>query len=426
MDLFTLFILLTLLLLCSAFFSGSETGLMSSSKPKLHALEEQGTPGIKRVRELVEQPSKLLSTILLGNNLVNIAASAIATTAFVAALGEEWGVLFATLMMTVLVLIFAEVLPKTVASRHPETFARIVAWPMSLLMWLLTPATWLIGQCSNLVLKFFGQDPNSGSGYSTHDVRGAIGMGLASGVLKKGEHRMLDSILHLDTVTVEDVMVPRKRMVSFDISLNAAELFEHIRQTPHSRLPMWEDEPDNIIGVLHVKDFYAAYGRNNSTDVDVRKLLKQPYFVPEMTSIQKQLLEFRRLRSHLALIVNEYGDLEGLVTLEDILEEIVGEIEDEHDRPNKRYVKLDDHTVNIDAFFPVRDANKEFGWNLPEEEDAVTLGGLMTEQLERIPQAGETLLIDKLMFKVLNHNQQAITRLEVRPATETELEQKED
>ena len=399
---------IVLLLVSSAFFSGSETALTGASKPKLHGMAKEGTPGAERIDKLTDDMPGILATILLGNNLVNIGASAMATGLFLNWFGEA-GILVATLVMTFLVLIFSEVLPKTIAALHPEQFSLRIGLPMQWLMRVLFPLTWLVRRISQFLMKLMGLNPDISAGLDEHDLRGAIGLGLQQDVLDKEEHRMLDSIFDLDDVTVADIMTHRSNMVALDASLSAKGVFKAIQQSAFSRLPVWEGEPDNIIGTVHVRDVLTAL--HNGKHFDLKTIMNDPYFVPDVVPIGKQLFEFKRTRRHMGLVVDEYGDLLGLVTLEDVLEEIVGEIEDEHDVVSSDFMHHKDGSITVSGDYPIRDANREFDWNLPEDEDAVTLSGLIIEETQRIPSVGETITIENVTFKVLKREQQVLTRL---------------
>lgn len=401
-----------LLLICSAFFSGSETALMAASRGRLHEMEKEGNKTAALVNKLIDKPDSLLSTILLGNNLVNIGASALATGLLIKLFGDS-GIVLATFTMTILVLIFSEVIPKTFAARKPEALSTWVAKPMTALVFVLSPLTKIIAAFSRFLLSLVGVDPEENNNFATEDLRGAIGLGLKEDVLNSHEHRMLDSILDLEGVTVEDIMVHRSSIHFLNVNDNVDDIFKIIVKSGHSRLPVWEENPDNIIGVLHVKDFFAAYHKTNKAKVNVREIMHPTYFVPETVSIAHQLLEFRNRKKHLALVVDEYGNLVGLVTLEDILEEIVGEIEDEHDNGKENYSQQEDGSIVIDAHFPIRDANREFNWKLPEE-DAVTLAGLVVHEAQKIPSVGEEVKINKITFKVVAKRNQSITKVEVR------------
>lgn len=414
------------LILCSAFFSGSETALMSSSKPKLHKLEEEGNQKAKLVSRFLDNPAELLSTILLGNNLVNIAASALATVAFTKIFGEA-GVVYATLVMTFVVLVFAEVLPKTVASRFPEPIAMAIAKVMSLLIFVLKPATKFINFITSRLMRLIGiRTADDNQNFDEDDIKGAISLGLKTGVLESREHRMLDSIVGLDDITAEELMKHRSSIESLDINLSSEEVFDVISKTTFSfsRVPMYEGKPDNIIGILYVKDFLPAYAQalKDGSAVDVKKILRPAYFVPESAIVSELLLEFRKTRTHMRFIVDEYGDLQGLITLEDILEEIVGEIEDEHDAEQTEYTEMADGSIIISALFPIRDFNREFEWHIPDDEN-VTLGGFVASIAEKVPNVGDVVKYKDLKFEVLTKKKQALLKLRIKKSKNVEIDQ---
>lgn len=416
-----------LLLICSAFFSGSETALMSSSKPKLHKMEKEGNESAALANEVTKDPEKLLSTILLGNNLVNIAASALTTGLFIRLFGES-GIAAATLIMTFLVLIFSEIIPKTIASRNAETHSLWIAYPMSILIRVLKPFTFVVGGVAKGILRLIGMKPDDSGNFDEDDVRGAIGMGLTAGVLEKGEHRMLDSVMKLDEMTVEDVMTHRRDIEMIDASTSVDELFRLLSTKPvHSRIPLWKDDKDNIIGILLVKEFFKAYYnyKERGKEFKIEDVMNDNYFIPETVILRDQLVEFQSQRKHLAMVVDEYGDIQGLITLEDILEEIVGEIVDEHDIVKTTHRVERDGSITVAGHFPVRDANREFGWELPEQEDAVTLAGLITQKLERMPELNEIIEISDVRFKVITKKKQGITKLRAK-AIEHENETTEE
>ena len=419
---------IALLTASSGFFSGSETALMASSRPKLHDLEKQGHKAARRVRKLLDDPETLLAALLLGNNMVNIAASALATKVMLDIFGSA-GLAIATFGMTFLVLIFAEVLPKILAARYPETMAMMVSWPLVMLIKITHPITVLIRAITKVLIFLLGIKPKSDDpNFGEEDVRGAIGLGAAHGVLEKAEKQMLDSILELDILTVNDVMTHRSKIESINLNQPLPEVYQQISSSRYSRLPVWEKSPDNIIGILHVKDFYRAYPKtqNNMQTKEhaatslLQQIMQPPYFVPESAIIADQLLAFRRRRKHMGLVVDEYGDIMGIVTLEDILEEIVGDIEDEHDQNLPKFTREKDGRVIVSASYPVRDANKEFDWALPDD-DAVTIGGLITETAGEIPQVGQTFEINNYKLKVLGRKKQAVIRVEIQASEEEEI-----
>ena len=413
------------LMATSGFFSGSETALMATSRAKLHALEEQGKSAATRVGKMLDDPETLLATLLLGNNLVNIAASALATKVMLDIFGSA-GLAIATFGMTFLILIFSEVLPKTLAARYPETFSMIVSLPLVGLIKISAPITYFIRGITKALIYMLGLgNQDESTNFGEDDVKGAIGLGAFHGVLEKSERQMLDSILELDILTVEEVMTHRSKIDSLDINLPLEEMYAQVSNSTHSRLPVWEESPDNIIGILHIKDFYqlikahheSEYGGEKTSHI--RDIMHPPYFVPEQAVVSDQMLEFRRQRKHMGLVVDEYGDIMGLITLEDILEEIVGEIEDEHDEVLTNYVQEKDGSYIVSGAFPVRDANKEFDWQLPDE-DAVTIGGLIVDNAEGIPNVGESIELNSYTLKVLARRKQAVTRVKITPPKNTD------
>lgn len=415
------------LMVSSGFFSGSETALMATSRPKLHALEKQGNRAAVRVSRMLDDPETLLATLLLGNNLVNIAASALATKLMLDIFGSA-GLAIATFGMTMIVLIFAEVLPKTLAARYPETISMLVSLPLVGLIKLSAPVTYFIRGITRALIFLLGlSNRDYDTNFGEDDVKGAIGLGAFHGVLEKSERQMLDSILELDVLTVEEVMTHRSKVESLDVNLPVKDIYAQVAASSHSRLPLWEESPDNVIGILHVKDFYRRFEayREGQSKASFREILGEimqaPYFVPEQAVVADQLLEFRRQRKHMGLVVDEYGDIMGLITLEDILEEIVGEIEDEHDEVLANFVRQKDGSIIVSGAFPVRDANKEFDWQLPDE-DAVTIGGLVVDNAEGIPDVGESMTLNGFTLMVLARRKQAVTRIKIIPPTETAQE----
>ena len=404
------------LIASSGFFSGSETALMASSRPKLHSLEKQGKKAAMRVSKMLDDPETLLATLLLGNNLVNIAASALATKIMLDIYGSA-GLAIATFGMTLLVLIFAEVLPKTLAARYPESISMLVSLPLMALIKITAPITFLIRGVTRALIFMLGlSNKDYDTNFGEDDVKGAIGLGAFHGVLEKTERQMLDSILELDMITVEEVMTHRSKIESIDIAMPIEDMYAQVAGSSHSRLPVWEESPDNVIGILHIKDFYRMFKayREGENEGAIREIMQDPYFVPEQAVVSDQMLEFRRQRKHMGLVVDEYGDIMGLITLEDILEEIVGEIEDEHDEVLANFVRQPDGSIIVSGAFPVRDANKEFDWHLPDE-DAVTIGGLIVDNAEGIPDVSESIEINGYMLKVLARKKQAVTRVKITP-----------
>ncbi|MCG8440331.1 MAG: HlyC/CorC family transporter [Caulobacterales bacterium] len=379
-----------LLLLCvSGFFSGSETALTAVSRGRMHQLEKDGDGRARRVNRLRERSDQLIGAILLGNNLVNILASALLTAAFYGRFGDA-GVAYATLLMTALVLIFAEVLPKTYAITNPDRMALAVSGPVTVIVRLFAPLVAGVQGIVRATFAIFGVRLQ-GEMLSPHEeIRGAIELHHQEGGVESRDREMLGGILDLRELTVEDVMVHRKNMEMIDASEPAAAIVASALDSRHTRLPLWRDDPENIIGVLHAKDLsramHAAGG--DISQVDAMEIAREPWFVPETTTLPEQLQTFRAKREHFALVVDEYGALMGLVTLEDILEEIVGEIDDEHDQPVQGVREQPDGSVMVDGSVTIRDVNRALDWNLPDEE-AVTIAGLVIHEAQTIPERGQ-------------------------------------
>ncbi len=419
----TSIIIIFILICCSAFFSSSETALMGSSKAKLHALQKEGDTNATRVIGLISNPERLLGTILLGNNLVNIAASSIAAGLFLKLFGDA-GLAYATLIMTFIVLIFAEVLPKTLAARNPEGFSKGISLPMAFLVIILKPFTAFIRVLTRGGMRLIGIKPDDDApNFGEDDVKGAIGLGLHHGVLDSGEHRMLDSVLQLDELTVKDVMTHRSMIVSMDADTPDHDVKEFLANSPYSRMPVWKEDQDNIIGTLHIKDYYRAIreAKKSGERFEIADIVSEPFFIPETANVANLLKEFRTKRKHLALVVDEYGDLQGIISLEDILEEIVGDIEDEHDQITASYTTGKNNSIIASADYPVRDINKELDLEIPD--DAVTLGGLVTDTLGRIPSVAEKVEVGNYELTVLAKRRQSLLKVRIRPVKQ---EQQDD
>ncbi|MEM9233340.1 MAG: HlyC/CorC family transporter, partial [Pseudomonadota bacterium] len=355
----TLTIILIALLLCSsAFFSGSETALTATSRARIKSLENSGNAAAKAVVKLTEDRERLIGAILLGNNLVNILASALATSLFASLFPGGMGVAVATAVMTILVLVFAEVTPKTAAIARPEAFAMVVARPMSILVRIFAPITGIVQFIVRRTLKMIGLDVSNQPVLSAHEeLMGAIDLHHEEGSMEKEARDIIRGALELDDITVEEIMIHRKNIEMLDIDTDNREIVEAVLKSKHTRIPLYQNDPDNIVGVLHAKDLLRALWANgNETDrLDMQELAMEPYFVPETTTLQEQLDAFKATQKHFALIVDEYGSLQGLVTLEDILEEIVGEIEDEYDAPMDGVQRQSDRSVVVDGTVTIRD-----------------------------------------------------------------------
>lgn len=404
------------LLLLSAFFSGSETALTAVSRARMHQLEKDGDGRAKRVNWLLARRERLIGSLLLGNNLVNISAATLASAVFLRLFGEA-GVAYATLVMTALVLIFSEVLPKTYAISNPDRMAIAVVTPVQILVHLFAPVVAAVQALVRATLNLFGVKAE-GDVLSAHEeIRGAIELHHQEGQVGGLDRQMLGGILDLREYTVSDVMVHRKSMETLDLEEPKAAFVAHALASRHTRLPVWRGDPDEIVGVLHMKDLsraiHAAAGK--ADNLDITGLLRDAWFVPETTTLAEQLNAFRARREHFALVVDEYGALMGLVTLEDILEEIVGEIEDEYDTPVQGVRRLPDGSVLVDGAVTIRDLNRAMDWSLPDEE-AVTVAGLVIHEAQAIPDPGQVFAFHNLRFEITKRQRNQITQLKVSEA----------
>jgi Mg2+/Co2+ transporter CorB len=410
-----------LLLCCSALTSGTETAMTGASRARIYHLANEGDRRAAMVKRLLEQQERLLGALLLGNNLFNILATALAADILIQLTGEA-GVAYATLIMTALVVMFAEVLPKTYAIRHPEQMARAVAPIARVLVGLLAPFTGLVQWVVNRTLELFGVPAQSAPLSSALDaLRGTIALHAEAGAVEKHERDMLGGILDLADVEVSEIMAHRKNMETIDADSPIEQILDQVVASPHSRLPVWRGDPDRIVGVLHGRDLLAAvhaHGGDLAT-INLAALCSPPWFIPDTTPLRKQLVAFRQRRQHLALVVDEYGDLEGLVTLEDIMEAIVGEIADEKDVETLGIEPQDDGSVLVNGWVTVRDLNRHFDWNLPDEE-AATLAGLVIHEAQRIPQVGQSFAFHGFRFEVLRRQRNQIVLLRVIPPTQAE------
>jgi len=396
-----IYIILIVILICiSGFFSGSETGLTAVSRAKIYKLRTSGDKRAILVTRLRANKDRLIGTILLGNNAVNILASALATSVAIKLYGEG-GVIYATIIMTFIVLIFAEVLPKTFALYHAETVSLFVARPLTILSKLLFPITNIVQKMVATFLTILGINKAYDDPKSVEELKGAIDLHHHEGRVVKGEKDMLQSVLDLSKTEVDEVMIHRKNIFSLNADEPPSEIIAKILDSDHTRIPLWRDDPDNVVGVLHVKALLRGL-RLYDGDIDeinIMDMASNPWFVPETNTLDNQLYQFRKKRTHMALVVDEYGALVGLVTLEDILEEIVGQIEDEHDQVGRQIRALKSGKYRIEGETTIRDINRQLEWNLPDAE-ATTIAGLIMHNAESIPDEGQEFKFDGCWFKV--------------------------
>lgn len=414
------------LLVGSAFFSASETALTAASRAKLRSRADKGDSGAEAALAVTRDSDRLIGAILLGNNVMNILSASLATAMFTALFGSS-GVAVATMVMTVLVLIFAEVMPKSYAIANPETLASLVARPMAVVMRVLSPIVLVVRAVVRAILRLFGLQPEPGAGLFSvrEEIAGALSIGAESGTVEKEDRDRLLGALDLVNRTVDEIMKHRSEVQMIDADLPPATILDTVLSSPHTRLPVYREERENVVGVIHAKDVLraihkSAYDNKGDPadavrDFDVMSVAMKPYFVPETTALDEQMREFLKRRAHFALVVDEYGSLRGLITLEDIIEEIVGEIADEHDTeadhdlkpgPNGDYL--------IDGSMTIRDLNRALDWHLPDDE-ANTVAGLVIHMAQSIPAQGQVFSFHGYRFEVVTRKDNRITKLRIRP-----------
>jgi Mg2+/Co2+ transporter CorB len=404
------------LLVVSAFFSGSETALTAASRARMHQLEKSGDQRAGIVARLLETRERLIGALLIGNNLVNILASALATSVFIALFGDA-GVAYATLVMTALVVVFAEVLPKTYAIANSDRMSLFVAPAVRLLVAVFGPLISAINYLVRHILRLFGADVPADLLTAHEELRGAIDLHHREGAVVKRDRDMLGGILDLSDLDVSDIMIHRTKMQTLNAGDPPERIVAEALASPYTRLPLWRDEPENIVGVLHGKDLLRAIAatQGDASKLDIMGIARQPWFVPDTTTLQAQLGAFLKRKAHFALVVDEYGEVMGLVTLEDILEEIVGDIADEHDLPVQGVRPQPDGSVNVDGAVPIRDLNRAMDWNLPDDE-ATTIAGLVIHEARQIPEPGQAFTFHGFRFEILRKSRNRITSLRIMPA----------
>ncbi len=414
-----------ILLVASAFFSGSETALTAASRGKLRAAADKGSTGAAQALKVTEDNERLIGSVLLGNNVVNILATSLATALLTRMFGES-GVAVATLVMTLLVLIFAEVLPKTYAITNSESMASRVARPIGLVILVFAPVVSAVQILVRGLLRLFGvrTDPDTKVLAVREEIAGALSLGHEEGVVDREDRDRILGALDLGDRTVEEIMLHRSNISTIDASLPATEILSLCLESPHTRLPLWRDEPENIVGILHAKDLLRAMHRMMSDGVvdtaemegfDIMDVAMTPYFIPETTTLDDQMRQFLKRHTHFALVVDEYGALRGLITLEDILEEIVGEISDEFDTEKDEPIEMTlDGAYIVDGSMTIRDLNRRHDWQLPDEE-ANTIAGLVIHEAQMIPTEGQVFSFHGFRFEVIAKEDNRLATLKIRP-----------
>lgn len=409
-------LVIVVLLGVSALFSAAETALTAASRARMHQLEREGDRAAGRVNRLIDDQERMIGSVLLGNNAVNILASALMTSVLTARIPGGWGVAAATATTTVLVLVFAEVLPKTVAINRAEGVARLLSAPILLVVAVFGPLIAGLQALMTAVLRLFGVKltPEADPEAAQTEIRGAIEFHHEEGLVESTDRQMLGGVLDLADISVTDVMVHRKSIVMLDAALPPREVAAQALEAPFTRIPLYRDNPENIVGVLHARDLAralaAAGGRVDA--LDIAAIAREPWFIPDTARLKPQLNAFLRRKSHFALVVDEYGDLQGLVTLEDILEEIVGEIEDEHDVEVEGVQRQPDGSVTVDGAVTIRDLNRALDWDLPDDE-WVTVAGLVIHEAQTIPDLGQTFIFHHHRFQVLRRQRNQLTSLRI-------------
>jgi len=415
-DIIILSISIFILLILSAFFSGSETALTASTRSRLTGLNIKGKKNAQIAINLLNDKESLIGAILLGNNLVNILASSLATSLLIKMFGDS-GVAYAVLIMTVLIVIFAEILPKSYAISNSEKMALTISPIIRPFVFFLSPITWLMEKIVHGILAIFGMNyiKNSRSLSVQDEIRGTVDLHHKEGRLYKFDKDMVKGILDLSVIGIEDVMVHRSNMFTVNIDDDSNNIISAVINSPYTRIPVWQNEAENIIGIIHAKNLLRLISSKKDLPIlneDIKKTLLEPWFVPETTTLKEQLQMHLNKRTKLAIIVDEYGALMGMISLEDIIEEIVGDISDEHDVIVKGVDVNSDGSFNINGNVEIRDLNREYGWELPDSE-ANTISGLIIHESRSFPKPGQKFNYYGFQFEILETQGNQISLLKV-------------
>jgi Mg2+/Co2+ transporter CorB len=407
---------LIFLLTISALYSAGETALTAASRGRLHQLERDGDKAAKRVNILLSDQEKMIGAILLTNNVLNIGASALTTSVLGALFPGVFGVAVSTIVMTVLIVVFGEVLPKTVAILKPDDVARALSRPVIWTVLIFGPAVQAVQWLVRMTLRPFGVKMSMETDVlaAHQEIRGAIEYHHDEGAVESRDRDMFRGLLDLSDLDVSQIMVHRKSIDMIDANLPINELVEEAMAYSHTRIPLYRDDAENIIGILHVRDLMSAIARaaGDYSQIDITKLMREPWFIPDTTNLKSQLSAFLKAKSHFALVVDEYGALQGLVTLEDILEEIVGEIDDEHDAVLNEIRQQADGSIHVDGDMSLRDLNRAMNWELPDD-NAVTVAGLVIHEARTIPEPGQTFVFYGHRFQIMRRQRNQITALKI-------------
>ncbi|MCB1682026.1 MAG: HlyC/CorC family transporter [Alphaproteobacteria bacterium] len=415
-------VFILILLVLSAFFSGSETALTAASRVRMLAREKEGNKRAALVNKIRERKDRMIGALLLGNNLVNIMASAVATGILIKMFGDA-GVFYATIIMTLMLLIFSEVLPKTYAFHYAEGMSLLIAPLVRWVILIFGPITEVVTWIVRGFLRLFGVDISKvTAGSHLELLRGAIEMHEGPELEVQEQRAMLRSILDLADVDIEEIMIHRRNVNMINISRSTDEIIQDVLKSPHSRLPLWKDNQENIVGLLHVKNLLQALLQSGGKmdEINITSLSKEPWFIPQTTTLFDQLQAFRERREHIAIVIDEYGSFRGIVTLEDILEEIVGEIDDEHDVSVAGVRKVGHGKFMVDGRVTIRDLNREYSWGLPDE-DYSTIAGLIIYESQSIPEVGQSFLFHGFKFDIVKRQRNQIKTIRVTPLKKEEV-----
>ncbi len=415
-EIITLFIAIIILLALSAFFSGSETALTASTRSRLTGLEMKGKKNAKTAIELLNKKEALIGAILLGNNLVNILASALATSLMIKIFGNS-GVAYAVIIMTTLIVIFAEILPKSYAISNAEKSSLVVSPILKPFVTVLAPITWTMEKIVFSILKIVGinHDKNARSLSVEDEIRGTVDLHHKEGRLYKLDKDMVTGILDLAEISVEDIMVHRSKIYMVNIDNDPKEIINQVIESPFTRVPVWKDHNENIIGLLHAKNLLKLLKNNSINEISkemINQSLIKTWFVPETTTLKDQLQMHLSRKIKLAMVVDEYGVLNGMISLEDIIEEIVGDINDEHDIELSEVTKENDGTLIVKGSTEIRNLNRRFGWDLPDEETN-TISGLIIHESSSFPKSGQVFQYHGFKFEVIEAEKNLITKVKI-------------
>ncbi len=406
-----LFSTLIFLLILSGFFSGSETGMMAANKIKLRNLSKKSKTSAKRALDLLKRPDQLLSAILVGNNFANILASAIVTIMMLNYFGGN--VVLGSIILTIVILIFSEITPKTMAAIKPESFATRSSFILNILVYIFKPLIFLTNFLSKQILKIFkldAKDATLNENLNTEELRTLLEE--SGDLIPKQYRKMLSSVLGMEELIVEDIMIPTSEIIGIDINMDYQNATKIIQSTEYTRLPVYKDSIDNMIGVLHLKDSHAFLKKFNEQK-DINELLQKTYFVSQSTLLMKQLREFLASNQSIALVVDEYGEIEGLISVEDIFKEITGKFGGDKEELEREFIKLKDGSILTDGNSKIRDLNNYINWEIPET-NSKTINGLITEYLDQIPQANLCIEIDNYRFEILELDDNLISKIKIK------------